>query len=285
MSSIDADAFARARYFVALGFSVFPVPPPEPGAAPNTVGDGKTPARKWREWQTRRATDAELMRLFRDPLSNIAIVTGAISDLIVVDLDSLDAVKWGVRTFTYTPWQCKTSRGYHLYFRYPGAWLTHANKIATPAGPRLPVDLRGDGGYVIAPGSQHASGAEYRFAGKWAEPRDRVPVFWPGWLERPHEPRRIARPTPRPGGPALIVIERARRYLAAIPRPEIGAGSDVAMLSAACRLVRGFDISASDAERLLWDWAGGRPGWTRAWIARKVRSAEKYGSEPVGALR
>jgi hypothetical protein len=81
------------------------------------------------------------------------------------------------------------------------------------------------------------------------------------------------------------VIDRARRYLAAVPRPEIGAGSDKATLYAACKLVRGFNISAADAEALIWDWAGGRPGWTRDWIASKVASAERYGTEPIGALR
>jgi hypothetical protein len=78
---------------------------------------------------------------------------------------------------------------------------------------------------------------------------------------------------------------RANRYLAAIAPPEIGQGSDAAVLYAACRLVRGFGLAPSDAEMLLWEWAGGRPGWTREWIAEKVAHAEQYGTEPVGALR
>jgi hypothetical protein len=81
------------------------------------------------------------------------------------------------------------------------------------------------------------------------------------------------------------VTERARRYLAAIPIPEIGHGSDHDTLYAACRLVRGFGLSAADAEALLWEWAGGRPGWTREWVAEKVTNAEQYGTEPLGALR
>ena len=62
------------------------------------------------------------------------------------------------------------------------------------------------------------------------------------------------------------------RYLAAIPRPEIGAGSDVATLYAACRLVRGFALTRADAEALLWEWAGGRPGWTRDVDRREGRA-------------
>ena len=80
-------------------------------------------------------------------------------------------------------------------------------------------------------------------------------------------------------------MDRARIYLAAIPRPQIGAGSDNATLYAACRLVRGFGLCAADAETLLWDWAGGRHGWTRDWVAKKVAHANRYGTEPMGALR
>jgi len=80
-------------------------------------------------------------------------------------------------------------------------------------------------------------------------------------------------------------VDRARRYLHAIPPPEIGAGSDQAVLSAACRLVRGFALSEGDAIALVWDWCGGRPGWTYDWVARKVRNAAAYGTEPIGALR
>ena len=81
------------------------------------------------------------------------------------------------------------------------------------------------------------------------------------------------------------VQDRARAYLAAIPRPEIGVGSDHATLYAACRLVRGFGLSTHDAESLIWEWAGSRPGWTRDWIVAKVAHAERYGTEPIGALR
>jgi len=77
----------------------------------------------------------------------------------------------------------------------------------------------------------------------------------------------------------------AVQYLATIPRPEIGSGSDAATLYAACRLVRGFGLDAADAESLLWKWAGDRPGWTRDWVARKVAHAQRYGTEAIGGLR
>lgn len=200
--------------------------------------------------------------------------------MVVIDADSPDALSWCVRRLPYTPWQTETARGFHLWYRHPGVRVANRAHVETEQG-RLAIDVRGDGGYVIAPGSIHASGVEYAEAGDWTTPREYVPWFRPKWLEsrRPvTQPRRTLRPTGR-------VIDRARMYLAAIPCPEIGAGSDNATLYAACRLVRGFGLCPTDAEMLLWDWAGGRPGWTRDWIAKKVAHADRYGTEPMGALR
>jgi len=262
------------------GLSVIPVPRPRPGAPAGSPGDGKVPAIAWREYQTRLPTEAEIRAWFAEPV-NIAVVTGVVSDVVVIDADAPDSVRWAVRNLPYTPWQTETARGFHLWYRHPGLRVANRARIETRDG-RLAIDCRGDGGYVIAPGSIHASGAEYCQAGDWTEPRECVPRFWPGWIARPTRPLPLPAAGPRPTGD---VVERARRYLAAIPRPEIGRASDAETLYAACRLVRGFELGEADALALLWEWAGGRPGWTRDWIARKVAHAVRYGSEPIGALR
>ena len=211
---------------------------------------------------------------------NIAIVTGEVSGVVAVDADSPTAIRWATRHLAYTPWQTQTSRGYHLLYQHPGSKIGNRAKIETGSG-RLDLDVRGDGGLAMAPGSIHPSGVEYLRAGDWSVPLDRLPRFWVGWLRRPAR----AVVAPRFPNPSGDVVERARRYLAQIPRPEIGAGSDAATLYAACRIVRGFGVSESEATALLWEWAGGRPGWTHEWIAEKVRNALRFGSEPMGALR
>lgn len=272
----------QARALWQRGLSVFPVPRPRPGATAGEPGDGKVPAIAWREFQTRRPTERELERLFRGTW-NIAIVTGAVSDLVVVDADTPPAVRVATTRLTYTAWQTQTARGFHLFYRHPGVRVANRARIETPTDGRLAIDVRGDGGYVIGPGSVHASGAVYTEAGDWTVSRDDLPRFWPGWLQR--APRAELTPRPPIQRPTGDVVERARRYLAAIPRPEIGHGSDPATLYAACRLVRGFELAPAEATTLLWEWAGGREGWTYEWIAAKVAHALRYGTEPIGALR
>lgn len=267
----------HAQRLHARGLNVIPVP------RPDACHDGKVPALPWRRWQTNRQTETDILAMFPrgGDDCNIAVITGAVSEVVVVDVDSPDAMRWAVLRLPYTPWQTQTKRGYHLWYRHSGTRIPNRARIETGDG-RLALDLRADGGFVIAPGSVHASGFEYRYAGDWTEPRSRLPVFWPGWLARP---RRPAAPVRTSSAPTDDIVTRARRYLAAIPPPTIGQGSDAATLYAACRLVRGFGLSAADAEAVLWEWAGGRAGWTREWVAQKVTHAERYGTEPIGALR
>jgi hypothetical protein len=264
------------KWLVSLGLSTFPIP-----RSDGERFDGKLPAIPWRQYQRRRPTDAELTFWFQPNMPmNVAIVTGAVSGVVAVDADNEEALRWCVARLPYTPWQTRTARGWHLFYRHPGIPIRNRARLESLMG-RVAVDVRGDGGYVIAPGSVHASGALYQLAGDWSAPCETLPVFDPTWLSRARP--ELGRPLspPRPAGDS---VERARRYLAAVARPEIGQGSDVATLYVACRLVRGFALSADQAEALLWEWAGDRPGWTQGWIARKVQNAKRYGTEPIGGL-
>jgi len=274
-----------ARRLLELGLSVIPIPPARSGVPPGQPGDGKVPAIAWKEYQTRLPTAHEIDTWFGAEPMNLAVVTGAISGVVVVDADDRTALRWATRHLKYTPWQSRTGKGWHLWYRHPGVRVPNKARLNTADG-KLKLDVRGDGGFVVSPGSVHASGVEYQFAGDWSRPRESVPFFWLGLLSRPQPPtpRPPARPPIRTTTGADVIV-RARAYLAAIPPPMIGSGSDAATLYAACRLVRGFALNASEAEDLLWEWCGGRPGWTRAWVADKVRHAERYGTEPIGALR
>jgi hypothetical protein len=274
---VIATALDAALRYVQLGLGPFPVPPPD------AHHDGKVPDLPWKPYQRdERIVEAHVREWFTGREQNIALLTGALYGVVVVDADSVEALRWCVLRLPRTPWQVRTAKGWHLYYRTADVPVRNRARIDTGEG-RFALDVRGDGGYVIAPPSLHRSGTRYALAGDWTQPIEALPRFWPGWLEKPKRRERDGTVTlPRPTGD---VTERARRYLAAIPRPEIGQGSDNAVLYAACKLLRGFALDAGTTEALLWEWAGGRPGWTQTWIAGKVRSAARYGTEPIGALR
>lgn len=101
-----------------------------------------------------------LTTLFRHKTNaNIGIVTGPISNIFVVDIDgplgesSLQSHPAFPPTLSST-----TGRGRHLFFRYP------ERKVYTRAGKFAPgLDIRGEGGYVVAPPSIHHTGIPYEW--------------------------------------------------------------------------------------------------------------------------
>ena len=273
-----------AHRLLGLGLSVIPVPRPRPGVPQGMPGDGKVPALAWGRYQTELPRKRDIDKWFGGEPMNLAVITGAISGVVVIDADERAGLRWLVQKLPYTPWQTQTSKGFHLWYRHPGVPVPNRARISTPDG-RLKIDVRGDGGFVIAPGSVHASGAEYLEAGDWSEPRERVPVFWPGWLARPQR-QALPAPTPRHTGDGDHLLERARAYVAKVPPAIEGQGGDLHTFQLAAKLVRGFALSDADAFDLLRVWNQGcQPPWTDRELEEKIRGAGKYGVEPIGALR
>lgn len=84
--------------------------------------------------------------------NNIGIATGKISGFFVLDVDSEDGLAGYDLPETYT---VTTGRGRHLYFKYPNFEVK--NKVNL-----LPkIDVRGDGGYIVAADSTHKTGVKY----------------------------------------------------------------------------------------------------------------------------
>ena len=99
--------------------------------------------------------------------ANIGIATGRTSGLVVLDVDgpqglmTLRALVAQHEPFPRTA-TVKTARGWHIWFRYP------ASVLAIPCSAGAGLDVRGDGGYCIAPPSLHVTGHVYN----WCEPDD-----------------------------------------------------------------------------------------------------------------
>ncbi|MBM3221539.1 MAG: bifunctional DNA primase/polymerase, partial [Candidatus Rokubacteria bacterium] len=72
--------------------------------------------------------------------------TGRVSGVVVLDADGEDGLE-SLKTLQtpVTTWLSRTGRGSHQWFQHPGV------TIGNRAGVRPHLDVRGDGGYVVAP--------------------------------------------------------------------------------------------------------------------------------------
>lgn len=137
-----------ALLYAARGWSVIPV---------GRVAS-KLPLQNWKHLQDNRSNQDQICRWWERSRHNIGIVTGAISGIIVLDVDSEDGYReieaHGGLPLTLS---CSTGKGRHYYFLHPG-FIVHNFARKLPG-----LDLRGDGGYVLAPPSQHQSGKLYQW--------------------------------------------------------------------------------------------------------------------------
>ena len=123
------------------------------------VGTDKRPLIAWKQFQKRQASEDEVYQWFeRWPDANIAIVTGSISGIIVVDGDGEIGARWICDNLPRTSLYVATGRenGCHCYYRLPQGLI-----IQSANGFRPKVDVKAEGGYVVAPPSLHQTGRRY----------------------------------------------------------------------------------------------------------------------------
>jgi hypothetical protein len=200
------DVMLRAALdYAAHGWAVFPVQGVSGGRCGCRVHDcsssGKHPL-------TRRGvkdatTDREVIAAWwkRWPGANLALATGTASGVIVIDVDpprgelSLTRLLDAGYELPETARVETGSGGLHLYFAAPGFGLGNsAGRLPGVALELAGIDLRGDGGYVVAPPSVHFSGARYSWIAG-----EREPGAAPGWLAPDQDVR--------PDGPAPVRVE------------------------------------------------------------------------------
>lgn len=245
----------------ALGFSLFPV-----------QARSKMPVGKWKAYQTTRATP-DVVLGWAKRQSNIGIATGVVSGLIVLDLDSAESIADAERRGIPDTITVRTSKGMHVYFAHPG------DVIGNRAGVLPGVDIRGDGGYVVAPGSTHESGFVYA----WDNPPglfDLAPM--PTWLRE-----LLAKPEAANDRNAPKLVGRSMAYGEAALDREIAqlaqtgeGGRNHALNKAAfalAQLAAGGEINGSQAQHKLRTTAAGL-GLSASEIEKTVTSAWQAGT-------
>jgi hypothetical protein len=148
------DLLAAALAYARAGLPVFPL---KPRSKVPATGDGFKSATLeveqledwWRRW----------------PEANLGIRTGGESGLVVLDVDlqhggaaTLKRLEAEHGPLAETARSLTGSGGWHLIFRHPGTELRNSAGALGEG-----IDIRGDGGYIVAPPSVHENGRAYRW--------------------------------------------------------------------------------------------------------------------------
>ena len=144
------------------------------------------------------------------PWAGVGLVTGARSGLVAVDVDpahggreSLAALRGSGAELPRTLYARTGGGGWHLFYARPGSPVANATgRLGARA--LAGIDLRGDGGYVVAAPSGHRSGGRYA----WAGSPDALAAM-PTWVAQ----RSDATEVPMPARPAQA--DRLAAYAAA----------------------------------------------------------------------
>lgn len=219
------------------------------------ISDDKKPVMKWKKYQSEHATEADCEKWFEKGY-RVGIVTGMISNLAVVDCDKRCDAMWFYQNRAKSPVIAKTRRGFHFYFKHPGVHVPNSTSHEM-------YDIRGDGGFVVAPPSQFGE-VKYEFINDHKlKARMELPLFDMNWCPRPASEdcgKKI-----KDGMKYILNIEAV-----------MGAGGDRQTYRAACCLK---DAGMSEAEALAamceWNQIKADPPWGVDDLLRKVQEAYK----------
>lgn len=277
---------AAALSYAKRGWPVCPLHEPTDSGCSCGRGDcgsvGKHP--RTRAGLKDATTDEKTIRQWfaRWPTANVALVTGSRSGLVVVDVDPRNggADTWDTLTAdhdaddpTYTV--TTGGGGLHVYYQR-GPHAIKSKSSAIPPG----VDSKGEGGYVVAPPSLHASGARYIV--RLDAPVQEIPAWLLARLPKIAPATTVTHSTPAAGTDRGT--DRARKYVATMPSAVSGQGGHDATFAVAVAVVKGFDLHGSDARSVLDEYnARCSPPWSDRELDHKLSEAEKA-DRPTGYL-
>lgn len=169
--------------YAQYGWSVFPV-----------QAQAKMPACK-HGLHDATSNEQDLKYLWQARLNlNIGIATGTPSGFWVLDIDSQEGEDF-LKTKPALPKTLTslTGKGRHLLFKTPDNVIIKNKTKIKENGVEHDIDVRGDGGYIVAPPSVHPNGSAY----KWEDENAEI-VEAPQWLIdlAVKEKRAVAAPIP-----------------------------------------------------------------------------------------
>lgn len=193
-----------ALAIVAQGWAVVPLHP-------------RTKIPTTKEWQRLASPDRSVVSAWwaERPRLNAGVATGRKSGVWVLDLDGpageaalaeLERLH-GPLPATYSVKSGRPEGGRHLYFRLPPNVRVGNGKL------REKIDIKGEGGQVVAAGSIHPNGAEYRAVDPAAPVADTPPWLLAAVVAATAEPAPASAPRVPQLRDAEATREQALRYL------------------------------------------------------------------------
>ncbi len=205
------DMREAALSYADLGWAVLPLWPVSGGHCDCGKADcrspGKHPHGRYAPHGLKDATkEADVIRdWFADGhVINIGILTGSESGIIVLDVDPRHGGEESLKKLGPMPETVTVATGgggRHLYFRYPNG--LDIRNSAKKLGPGL--DIRGTGGYVVAPPSGHVSGNSYAWR---RDPNAALAEMPKLLLDRLEQKKKVRRKVPHPSKETIPDGER-----------------------------------------------------------------------------
>ncbi|NBT29196.1 MAG: hypothetical protein EBT18_06865 [Gammaproteobacteria bacterium] len=155
------------------GFSIFPlngsgqpIPSnfqPDKSDMDRRIAWWKTPCVSWKQYQREPATWEQIEIWQKQfPRCNWAIATGL--KVMAVDCDSPESIEWVEQgNIQRSPFWVNTSKGRHYLYSTRDSEISVV-EAGNMADPERKIDFRGNGGYIVAPGSIHGTGVPYEYS-------------------------------------------------------------------------------------------------------------------------
>jgi len=190
----DHPMYCAAHQYLQQGFSVIP------------VNKEKQPLIKWGKYQTHAPDIKEVASWIKQfPDMQLGIVTGTVSNLVVIDIENGGDPSPYPKTL-----MAKTGGdGIHLYYRHPGGTVKNGVRVTTL------VDIRGDGGFVVAPPSRSSKG-EYTW---FSDPQNTEITQYPVKIMETITQDSVENLV-QTGERNVAATQKAGELLAAFPAPE-----------------------------------------------------------------
>ena len=133
---------------------------------------------EWKAYQDKKVTIEEITAWWTMwPDANIAVITGKISGIVVLDLDSKHGRTSKEFVIPVTVCAKSGNLGEHFFFKYPSDSEIKSGASISGEG----VDYRGNGGYIILAPSVNAQGGQYEWTIPFESQEDLAEM--PDWFK------------------------------------------------------------------------------------------------------